>query len=258
MSLVSIACAEEVSLHVPITDDSPRQYVFFHELLSTALEESGHTLKLIPEQLPQLRIKNHMDHGKISIYWALENNEADKKYIPIKVGLTEGLIGKRVLLIKKGDRSLYDGVKNLNDFKKLDLVAGMGRGWFDAQIWKENHLKYKERSGNWKSIFKMIPYGRDYNYISRGINEIIAEAKQYPDLAIEEKLVFIYDRDFRFYLSKTGKNAGAKYRDVIEHAMQKAKESGLIKRLVKKYWSNAFQTLNYKSRIKIHLSMPQQ
>jgi len=51
----------------------------------------------------------------------------------------------------------------------------MGSKWFDINIWKENNLKYKESSGNWKSIFRKIPYGRDYNYISRGVNEIIAE-----------------------------------------------------------------------------------
>lgn len=250
---LSTAYSEVISLHIPIVDDSPQLHLFFHELLSTAIKEVGYTANLIPVTLPQLRIKGCMDKGKISIYWFLENEEANKKFIPIKIGLTEGLIGKRVLFIKHGDQHLYDGVKNLDDFRDLNLVAGMGHRWFDINIWEANHLRYKESSGNWKSIFKMIPYGRDYNYISRGVNEIITETKDHPYLAIEEKLLLIYDRDFQFYLSKSGDNAGAKYEDIIEFAMRKAKKSGLIHRLVKKYWDEDFKTLNYDKRIKIYL-----
>ncbi|MCG6202311.1 hypothetical protein [Psychromonas antarctica] len=197
-----------------------------------------------------------MDNGIISIYWSLETKQSNKKYIPIEVGLTEGLIGKRVLLIKKGEQPLYNGVKNLQDFKKLNLVAGMGKAWFDVNIWEKNNLKYKESSGNWKSIFKMIPYGRDYNYISRGLNEVTNDAKKYPELQIENKLIFIYDRDFCFYLSKKGINAGAKYQKIIDRAIKHAQKSGLIHRLVNKYWSNTLTTLNYEKRIKIHLKMP--
>ena len=103
----------------------------------------------------------------------------------------------------------------------------------------------------------MIPYGRDYNYISRGLNEVVAEAIQYPKLEIEKKLVFVYDRDFYFYLSKTGLNAGAEYNDIIKHAMKQAEKSGLIQRLVTKHWPNTYEALNYEQRIEIHLALPQ-
>lgn len=254
--LISPAYSDVISLHVPIFDESPQLHLFFHELLITAIEDVGHTPKLISVKSPQPRIIRKMDQGKISISWSVETEDANKKYIPIEIGLTKGLIGKRLLLIKKGEQHLYDGVKNLDDFRSLNLVAGMGSKWFDINIWNKNNLKYKKCSGNWKSIFKMIPYGRDYNYISRGINEIVAEQKQYPNLEIETNLLLIYDRDIRFYLSKTGKNAGAKYKDVVELAIKNAEKSGLIDRLVTKYWAEDFKDLNYDKRIKIHLEMP--
>ncbi len=62
-----------------------------------------------------------------------------------------------------------------------------------------NTFRYKEQSGSWKSIFLKIAGGRGYNYFSRGINEIVDESKQYPDLDIEKRLVLIYDRDYLFY-----------------------------------------------------------
>jgi hypothetical protein len=161
------------------------------------------------------------------------------------------------LFIKKGDQPLYDKVNTLDDFRKLNLTGGMGRDWFDAKVWKINLLLFKEHSGDWRAIYRMIPDGRDYDYFPRGLNEILVEAGKYPKLGIENRLVLIYDRDFRFYLSKQGVNAGAKYKNILNSIMQKAKESGLIDKLVRKYWAGDFDTLKYDDRIKIHLKTPQ-
>ncbi len=254
---ISNSYSSQITLHIAIVEDSPKLHIFFHELLEIALKEDGYTPILIKSKLPHLRIKHYLDIGEISIHWMVESDERNKKYIPVKVGLTNGLIGQRIVFIKKGEQHLYDGVKNLEDFRNLDLVGGMGKKWFDVKVWEANNLRYKEHSGNWKSIFKMIPLGRDYNYFSRGLNEILSEAEQYPDLAIEERLVLAYERDFIFYLSKTGENAGAKYKEIIEHALKKAAANGLIERLVKKHWANDFKMLNYDNRTKIHLQTPQ-
>ncbi len=254
--LVSNTYAEVIRLHIPVLSDSPQLGVYFHELLKTAVKEAGHKPDFVSRELPHIRIKNLLDRGEISIYWLVESAERNKKYFPIKVGITSGLIGKRILFIKKGEQALFDKVKTLDDFRELNLVGGMGVRWFDGKVWKANNLLYKEKPGNWKAIYEMVSRGRDFNYFSRGLNEILVESKQYPDLAIEKRLVLIYDRDFRFYLSKTGKNAGAKYKEFLVDALNKAKESGLIERLVRKYWSNDFKSLNYDKRIKLYLKTP--
>jgi len=251
--LVSNAYPDEIRLHVPIIDDSPLQHLFFHELLEAAIRDAGHTPVLVPEIINQLRTKFYLDSGQISIFWMIESVERNEKYTPIDVPITNGLIGKRVLLIKKGDQHIYDDVQTIEDFRELNLVGGMGKEWFDVEVWKANNLRYKEKSGNWKLIFNMIAGGRDFNYFSRGVNEIIVESVQYPYLDIEERLVFIYDRDYRFYLSKDGVNAGDKHQSVIEDALKKAKDSGLIDRLVTKYWGNNLQVLDYDNRIRIDL-----
>lgn len=253
---VTNAHSDEITLYAPIMEDSPQQHLFFHDLIKTALEEFGHKTVLVSKKLPQLRIKKYMDKGELSFFWSLENAQLNEKYIAIKVGLTDGLIGKRVLLIKKGEQPIYDQVKNLQDFKQLDLVAGMGKGWFDVEIWKKNGLKYKESSGNWRSIFKMIPHGRDYNYISRGVNEIQVEAKEYTNLEIEKNLLFNYDHDCYFYLSKVGHHSGVQYKKIIEQAMINAQKSGLIQRLIEKHWPDALSTVNADERIEIHLDIP--
>jgi len=245
--------SQTIKLYIPIIEESPQLHLFYHELLKTAIIEAGHIPELIIKESPQKRIKKQLENGDLSIFWMFESAPRNNKYIPIKVGLTNGLIGTRILFIKRGDQAKYDQVKTLEDFRNLNLIGGMGINWFDAQIWKKNNLQYKEKEGSWKSIFKMIPRNRDYNYFARGINEIVAESKQYPQLEIEKKLVFIYDCDFIFYLSKEGAHPGYIYHEILVDALQKAKESGLIEKLVKKYWGKDFQTLNYDKRIKIYL-----
>ena len=256
MLLLSEAHSETIQLHIPLISDSPKQHQYFHELLNIAIKDAGHIPKLISSELPQLRAKEYLKYGGISIFWMVESTQRNQEFEPIKVGITNGLIGKRILFIKVGDQEQYNQVKNLDDFRKLNTVGGMGKDWFDAKVWAKNRLRYQEHSGMWTSIFKMIPKGRDYNYFARGVNEILVEAKQYPKLAIEENLVLIYDRDYRFYLSKTGPNAGIKYHTVLSLAIKKAQESGLISRLVRKYWEHDYEELNYDKRIKIHLKSP--
>jgi len=248
--------SDSLTIHMPIVEDSPTQHKFYHELLESALTAKGHTPKIIAREMPQTRIKRGLDKGALSVYWMVESKERNEKYLPIEVGITNGLIGKRVLFIKKGDQHRYDKVKTLDDFRNLKLVGGMGKNWFDVNVWKANSLEYVEQPGNWKSIFKMIPKGRTYNYFSRGLNEIIAESKQNPDLAIEKNLVLIYDRDFRFYLSKAGENAGRKYFNVISDALKAAQSDGLIEKLVRKYWASDFETLNFDRRKKLKLETP--
>jgi len=248
--------SEIIKLHVPILIDAPKQHLFFHELLSTAIKQAGHTPQLKGSKVPQLRIRKMLDSGHISLYWMIKTVKRDQKYIPIDVNLTGGLIGNRVLLIQKGQQTLYNSVNTIEDFRKLALVAGMGSGWFDVKVWQSNNLPYIEHQGNWHFIFKMITKGRAYNYISRGINEIIVDSKSHPELAIEEKLLFIYNNDFRFYLSNKGVNAGNKYQDIITSAMKQAEKTGLIKRLVNKYWAKDLEALNYEKRIQINLSLP--
>ncbi len=109
----SSAISDVITLRIPIVEDTPQQHVFYHELLETSIREVGHTPQLITSKLPQLRIKHYLDNGKISIYWMIESNERNTKYIPIEVGLTNKLIGKRILFIKKGDQYLYKEVNNL-------------------------------------------------------------------------------------------------------------------------------------------------
>lgn len=255
LSFISIANAESLKLKIPILEDFPSQHIFYHDLLRTSLKESGHKVELITSHLPHLRIKYYMDIGDVSIFWMIESEARNRKYIPIKVGLTNRLIGKRILFIKDGTQKKYKNIKTLKDFRNLNQIGCLGKKWFDVEVWRSNNLKYREYSGNWKSIYGLISK-KENNYFPRGMNEILLESKSYPELAIEKNLVLIYDRDFIFYLSRNDKKAGYRYKKIIEDSLKRSQKSGLIKRLVRKYWEKNYKILNYDKRVKISLKTP--
>ena len=256
VQLLAGASKSDWKVVIPIVEDAPKQHLYYHELLKEALKQAGVKATYDTPRYPQLRIKNLLDVGKVTLYWMVESEERNKKYLPIRVNLTNGLIGKRILFIRKKDQIKFNAIKNIEDFRLLSMTGGMGEGWFDVKVWAHNKLKYKEQSGNWRKIYKMLAQNREYDYFSRGLNEILMEAKDHPELHIEQNLAFIYDRDFRFYMSRSGENARPQHRIKVEEALKSAEKSGLIKELVEKYWGNIFQKLNYSNRTMLYLNTP--
>ncbi len=129
----------------------------------------------------------------------------------------------------------------------------MGFGWFDSKVWKANDLKFYEYDGDWIFLFKMImSKKRGIDYFPRGINEILSEHKLVPFMGIEKNLMLVYDRDFRFYFGKSG----AQYKNIVEAALKQAKKSGLMDKLINKYWGHVFDDLAVDKRIEIKLKTP--
>lgn len=246
------AMAENIHLTIAALPDGKHEY--FQALLQKSLDAAGHEVTFtLKEGMSQPRIVRMLDTGQISLRWLLQNKKRDQKYTPVEVGITNGLIGRRVLFIPKNKQNLYEGVQTLKDFRKLGLIGAFGKNWFDVNVWQANKLEYIEIEGEWRVIYKMLSKGnRGVDYFSRGVNEILEEAKFHPYLDIEKKLLLIYDRDYRFYLSKSAKQ----YKKTLEAALRKAKKSGLMEKLVRQYWGKDLKQLDVDRRVAIYLKTP--
>ncbi|MCG8568846.1 MAG: hypothetical protein MJB14_01780 [Spirochaetes bacterium] len=229
-------------------------YLYYHELLQKALADVGY--QLVIERLteyPQRRIAVLLDTGQISLHWFIRTAERDKRYVPIRVGITNNLIGRRVLVIPKGEQGTFNQVKNLNDLRKLNSVTGFGENWFDIKVWQANQLPYKVVEGNWQNMFLMIfSKKRGIDNLSLGVNQVLNYADHYPFIDVEKKLLLIYERDFWFYVTESY----SEIQPVLEEALINAKETGLMDKLIRKHWAGDFEKLNYDQRIKIHLKTP--
>ncbi|QJB56487.1 hypothetical protein [Pseudodesulfovibrio sp. zrk46] len=243
--------AAKIKLRMPIYENGQHEYFF--NILTTALKMDGHEVEIEKfPNLPHLRERSMFDRGQINVLWLISSEERDNKYLSTHVPLTNGLIGHRIMLVNRNQLNTFSRIKSAQQLRTLKLTAGLGTQWFDADIWKFNDLPVLELA-NWRLFYGMLERGdRGVDYFPRGFTEILEEADSYRQLAIEPHLMFVYDRDFVFYVTPSEPNLA----EFITSALTKAKDSGLMDRLIKKHWARTFEVIKPESRTIIRLSTP--
>ncbi len=247
------ASAGEV-LRLPIDLLQGQDFSYYRELLVRSLAALGVRATLpVHDTVPQTRMMWNLERGITSLRPLLETHVRNCRLTEVPVDLTDGRIGQRVFLVPRSQKSRFAGVRDLDDLRATQAVAALGQDWFDIRIWRANQLPYQVIPGDWHRIYGMLRVGgRHIDYFPRGINEVLEEARKHPGLVIEPHLLLVYERDFRFYLSPRY----AHYEPLIEKALRKARDSGLMARLQRKYWGNVEQALHLSSRQTIHLFTP--
>lgn len=222
------------------------------------LEES---LKLIHQpyhihyvkDIPARRMWWMLERGEINLFYGMQSREKDssEQLVPVRNGLTNGLVGQRVLLIRPADASLFAQVQSLDDLKRSRLTAGLGAGWGDVKVWDATGLPLYEHVAPWRTIYAMVAAGnRRVDYLPRGVIEVMEEARAHPELAVERHLLLYYRADFSFYLGASA----AGYRPIIERALKEAEVTGLKARLIEEAFGNDLATLDLARRLRLRLS----
>ena len=247
------ASAERIKLKLAILPDGKHRY--YHELLDIALKNAGHNpfIERVGG-LTQEQIDQSLANNRLTLHWFLQTKARDERFVPVTVGLTNGLIGQRILFISKDQQNMYTNIASLEEFRKLGKSAALGRIWFDVDVWKHNRLKVTTQDGDWRAIYAKVAAGEPgFDYFPRGCIEVIDEALQHPELDIERRLLLVYERDFYFYLSKENE----KYQSILESALKSFKASGAMDNLIKKHWAGALNILDYEERVRITLETPE-
>lgn len=245
------AQADEVTMALPTFKNG--QHVYFHDLLRQSLAATGHTLTITPiKDYPFKRIMHMLETGQITGMYLVHSTDRDRRFEPVEIGLTNGLIGKRILLVPEDETATYQNVRTLEDFRNLGRVAGLGESWFDVNIWRSNKLAVKTLA-DWTLIYEMVLFkDRGIHYFPRGFVEILGEHELHPDLAIEPHLMLVYDRDFFFYLSPHHKHLTP----IIRKALAHARDSGLMDRLLRTHFKRSFEVLQPEKRRIIPIKLP--
>ncbi|GLQ75561.1 hypothetical protein [Vibrio penaeicida] len=248
----SAMAVNKVTLTLPAFSDNGQSY--FHELLVESLKAQGVQLNIVTpsRHTPQKRAVHMLNKNQLSMYWLVKTPERNAKYHIIDVPLTEGMIGQRVLLIPKGAQARYDDISTLEEFRKLGFVAGLGANWYDIDVWNANKLPYHVKDGEWRQLYEMLSVDGGVNYFPRGMHEVVAEAEAQHQLDIEESLILKYDRSMVFYMSELS----LEHQLLIERALNHAKDSGLMQRLIDKHWKNTLKIIKPEGRTIIDLTSP--
>jgi hypothetical protein len=241
-----------LELRIAVVSDGRADY--FVRLLEASLQliKQPYHIQYVKD-VPARRMWWMLGQGQINLFYGMQSKEKDndQQLVPVRNALTNGLIGQRVLLIRRADRQTFQQVRSLADLQHTGLIAGFGAGWGDAKVWKNCGLPLYEHTAPWSTIYAMVAAGnRHVDYLPRGVTEALAEARDHPALVVEQHLLFAYPADFGFYLSPSA----ARYRPIIERALNAAETSGLKARLIDEAFGADIRALNLNRRLV--LSMP--
>ncbi|GLR70205.1 hypothetical protein [Agaribacter marinus] len=155
--------------------------------------------------------------GRLSLKWgSLSKEQMDMlKVVPIPI--FKGLLGHRVLVIRKGEQLRFDNVSTLQDLQKF--IAGSGKTWGDTAIFRNSGIEVVT-SPRGRQLWGMLEKHR-FDYLALGIYEPWEHIDaHYPQLDVENRLLIVYPMALVFYvhpensqlynLIKTGMDAAIK------------------------------------------------
>lgn len=152
-------------------------------------------------QFTQWRWLVELTHDKDNgVLWTVTSQQRESLLRPIRVPLFKGLIGTRVLVIRREDLGKFEMVNSLADLQQF--VAGQGANWPDTTILRANGLRATEGVGK-DQLYKMLEAKR-FDYFPRGITEIINEMPFLAehDLVIEPNVLIAYPAAMYYFVNK--------------------------------------------------------
>lgn len=168
----------------------------------------------------EARIIQMLDENQLDVCFYATTNEFEERMRPIRIPMFKGLLGYRVLMIKKGTQSKFDGIRTLEDLRGVSL--GSGRFWADTDVLLANNLNVVKVL-KYNGMFFMLDGGR-FDAFPRGAHEPWGEMARHPnlELEVEKNLLLVYPNPFYFFVNKSN----AELANNIEKGLRIAMEDG--------------------------------
>ena len=149
----------------------------------------------------EARIIQMVDENQLDVCWYATTNEFEERMKPIRIPIFKGLLGYRVLMIKKGTQSKFDGIRTLEDLRRVSLASG--RFWADTDVLLANGLNVIKVL-KYDGMFFMLD-GNRFDAFPRGAHEPWGEIARYPnlELEVEKNLLMVYPNPFYFFVNKS-------------------------------------------------------
>lgn len=238
--------------YAAVDDNHKRDFdPYFLELLTLALEKSKVPFSLEAVATPVMvesRIERMLQKNPNMVHWLNSNSQKESSLIPIKIPLFKGLIGWRLLFIRKEDQAIFENIKSISDLAQYS--AGLGHDWPDTKIFRDNGLSLVS-SASWSGLFDMLRL-KHIDYFPRSVIEIERELRLFPDseLYVDKALALQYPAAYYFFVNK----ANTELAKAIELGLLRAIEDGEFDLIFDKYFSDILFKSDFKTRriIKLH------
>ncbi len=232
--------------------------VFSYEIsvLEMALShaDGDHKLEIVPyPNSSQKRIietlKSQPD--KTNVFFTANSPERDSELLRVNIPLTRGLLGHRVLVIKKENLNKFEKLKSLKELQTLSI--GSGLGWAENEILRAAGFRIAEAT--YKRLWPMLDAGR-FAAFHRGIQEYSIELDQRPEyeLTTLPEVMITFPFDYFFFVSQKNRNL----HDILEQGLLNAYNSGAFMENFKSHPAirMAFERGNINGRKAIQIDNP--
>ncbi len=181
---------------------------YFIKLLALALNKTETQSNKIDLQatmsMQQGRALHQLAQGRsIDVVWTVTSADREKQLLPVRIPLLKGLLGHRVLIIRKEDQDKFSAVNNIKDLQQY--TAGQGHDWPDTKILRANQFTVTTTS-TYEGLFGMLAAQR-FDFFPRGINEAWQEIEiqANPKLIVEEHILLYYPSPIYFFVNNHDK-----------------------------------------------------
>ncbi|MBR9794121.1 MAG: amino acid ABC transporter substrate-binding protein [Gammaproteobacteria bacterium] len=179
-------------------------YFYIKTLLSLALAQTDNQFGpviLVPdsEVASQQEQFNQLTQGTTDINWSITTIKREQQHIAVRIPLTAGLFGYRVILVRASDERFNEPL-SVAELKALTAVQGSG--WPDNSVLTFNGFTLITDS--YSGAFENLSNGRA-DYFPRAANEVFSElsSRATEDLIIAKHITLHYENPMFFFVTKS-------------------------------------------------------
>jgi hypothetical protein len=174
------------------------------------------------------------------------SEKALEKLLPIRIPLEKGLLGYRVMIVRKQDLPKLAAINSLEELKKLSL--GQGSRWVDADVLAKGGFNVV-RGYYPAGLLRMLNEER-FDVFPRAIweapKEVDDASKDIPDLTVEPTLVLRYPFARYFWVSQKGD--GPELAKRLETGLRRMIADGTFDRLFNEFFGPFIESSNLRGR----------
>lgn len=227
INLVAKASTDEIRILEPrdlgvVVDPVYDYFIELTKLVLDKTQEKYPNSKLVMvknDRVTQGRRLLLVDKNYVDLIWTGTNIERERHYLAVRFPLFRGLLGYRVLLIRKNDSEKFSLIEKPEQLKKL--IACQGQHWPDSDILEANGYNVT-RVVHFDAMFEMLAKKR-CDYFPRAIFEGAAEqraiANEFPNIILHDGLILHYNFAFYYFVDKKNKKLAHRLNEGLNIAL---------------------------------------
>ena len=193
-----------------------------------------------------------MQEGRIDVVSMPTTLQRERDLRAIRFDILRGLLGYRVLLIRKQQQADFAAVQSLAELRHFRL--GFGMHWADLPLLQYNGFRVVA-APHYESLFAMLSRGR-FDGFPRGLNEAWQELGEqqadFPNLMVEPTLAFHYPWPVYFFVHKDNQQLAER----LQLGLQRAQADGSLWQVFMQHHGQLLQQAHLNKRRLFLLSNP--